>query len=65
MTPKSLLHHRKMESRWGRSWLAVGAIAALHVWISLAGASARAESSGLEAIACSPLQQALSLWARS
>jgi hypothetical protein len=50
MTPRSFLHHRKMELRWGRLWPVAGAIAALCVWITLAGASASAQSNGLGTI---------------
>jgi hypothetical protein len=50
MTPKNFLHHRKMESGRERSWLVAGAIAALCIWISLAGASASAQSNGLGTI---------------
>src|SRR5580692_9906971 len=43
MTPKSFLHHRKMESRKGRRWPVAGAIAVLCVRIWFAGAFANAQ----------------------
>jgi hypothetical protein len=43
MTPKNFLHHRKMESRRGRSWPVAGTIAALSLWIWFVGAFANAQ----------------------
>ena len=56
MTPKSFLHQRKMESRRLRSWPVAGAIAALCVWISLAGglASAQVDRGSVSGIVTDP-----------